>query len=143
MKNAVVKWVDGFQFVAKADTGHSIVMDAGGVGTPENTAPTPVEMVIMALGSCTAIDVLNILIKKRLNIKSFEVKVGAETVDDMPKVFKEVWIKYIVHGNVTDSVLKKAIDLASEKYCSIGAMLKKSAKFNYEFEIIDDSLTPG
>jgi len=137
MKKAKVKWVDGIQFVAKADTGHSIVMDAGGMGTPENTAPTPVELVLMGLGGCTGIDVLTILLKKRLDIRSFEVSVEAETVDEMPKVFKEVWVKYTVVGKVSETVMKKAVDLANTKYCSIGAMLKKSAAFHYEWDIIE------
>lgn len=137
MKSATVKWVDGIQFVAKGDSGHTVVMDAGGVGTPESTAPTPVEMVLMGLGGCTGIDVLNILKKQRFEIRSYAIELRAETVDEFPKVFKEIWVKYLIHGNVKESNLKKAIELASEKYCSVGAMLKKSATIHYEWEITD------
>jgi putative redox protein len=75
----------------------------------------------------------------RVNLDSFEVQVRAEAVDEEPKVWKEIWIKYIVHGEVPEEELKKAIDLSYTTYCSVGAMLKKTAKVNYEYEIINGS----
>lgn len=139
MKQANIKWVQGFQFVGRADSDHAVVMDAGKEMGGADTAVRPGELTLIALGGCTGIDVVNILTKMRLKIDSFEVQIRAEPVEESPKVFKEIWVKYILHGNVPEKSLKRAIDLSSNKYCSVGAMLKKSAKINYEYEIIGRS----
>ncbi len=139
MKEANIKWVEGFQFVGKADSGHAIVMDGGKEIGGSDSAVRPGELTLIALGGCTGIDVVNILNKMRVNLDSFEVQVRAEAVDEEPKVWKEIWIKYIVHGEVPEEKLKKAIDLSYTTYCSVGAMLKKTAKVNYEYGIIDGS----
>lgn len=135
MKTATITWVDDIQFSSKSDSGHSVLMDAGGLGTPDNTAPTPVEMVLMSLGVCSGVGVIKILKKKKRSVEAFRVDLKARQAETQPKVFEEIWVKLVFRGDMADKHVKSAIDLVSEKYCSIGAMLKKSAKIHYEWEI--------
>jgi len=136
MYTAVTKWVDGFQFVSKSPSNHSIVMDAGGLETGQNSAPTPMELMLMGLGGCAGIDVVTILQKQKYRIDSFTVETKGERVDDHPRIFSKIWVTYRVKGNVTPDALEKAAVMSAEKYCSVGAILKKSAEVVYSYEIV-------
>lgn len=142
MNRASIKWVQGLQFVGKADSGHAVVMDAARDMGGADSAVRPVELTLIALGGCTGIDVLNILRKMRLKIRSFEIRIRGERVEEEPKVFREIWVKYIVHGDVPEKSLKRAIDLSRSKYCSVGAMLGKCAEIHYEYEVNPDPDMP-
>ncbi len=142
MNQASIKWVQGLQFVGKADSGHAVIMDAARDMGGADSAVRPVELVLIALGGCTGIDVLNILRKMRLKIRSFEIQIRGERAEEEPKVFREIWVKYIVHGDLPEKSLKRAIDLSRSKYCSVGAMLGKCAEIHYEYEISPDPDMP-
>ena len=102
----------------------------------EETAPSPMETVLACLAGCTSFDVVSILKKKRQNISSYWVETEAERSEDPPEVFTKIHIKYYVKGNnITKEAVERAIQLSTEKYCSVGAMLKKTAEITTSYEI--------
>ena len=121
------------QFVATSGTGHHLLLDdAAG-----NTGAKPIELVAIALAGCTAFDVINILRKKRQQVTGYEVKVEADQVATPPQVFTEVRIHHLVTGfDVSPQAVEDAIRLSEEKYCSVGAMIQKSAQVHSTFEIV-------
>ena len=123
MTEAKVIWTDRDRFLGEATTGHALVMDAGEV----KTASTPIELVLMALCGCTASDVVGILRKKREPFTGLEVSAQAERVGEHPKVFTSIKLVYRVHGKVTPKAMEDAVRLSKEKYCSVSAMLEKTA----------------
>ncbi len=127
----------GRQFVVTTGTGHHLLVDdaAGGTGAK------PIELVAAALAGCTAFDVINILRKKRLNVTAYEVHVEADQVPDPPQVFNKVRITHLITGvDISREAVASAIELSESKYCSVGAMVRKSAEFTTSFEIIPANL---
>lgn len=121
----------GRQFVATSGTGHHILIDdANG-----NTGAKPIELVAIGLAGCTAFDVINILRKKRQNVTTYEVRCEADQAPDSPQVFTNVRIHHVITGEVTPTAVEDAIRLSEEKYCSVGAMIKQTAKLHTTFEI--------
>jgi putative redox protein len=123
----------GRQFVVTTGTGHHVIVDDA-VGA---TGAKPIELVAAALAGCTAFDVINILRKKRQNVTAYEVHVEADQASEPPQVFTKVRIRHIVTGvNVDREAVANAIHLSESKYCSVGAMVQKTAAFTTSFEII-------
>jgi putative redox protein len=115
--------------------GKKILMD----GKPpfgDGEYPSPMELLLMSLGGCTAMDVLAILNKKRLEPEDFKVEVEGKRRDTFPKIYTEIKVKYIVKGDIPEKALEHAIKLSMEKYCSVTAMLKASSKVEWEYEIV-------
>lgn len=132
MIEAHVLWTDHDRFIAQASSGHALVVDAGG----EKTASSPVELVLIALCACTASDVVGILRKKREPFTSLEVRAIAERSETFPKVFTSIRLVYRVSGNVTHKAMEDAVRLSKEKYCSVSAMLEKTARIEFETEYL-------
>ena len=123
----------GRQFVVTTGSGHHLIVDDA-VGA---TGAKPIELVAAALAGCTAFDVINILRKKRQNVTAYEVHVEADQAADPPQVFTKVRIRHIITGaNVDREAVSNAIHLSETKYCSVGAMVQKTAEFATSFEII-------
>jgi putative redox protein len=135
LKTTITKWVQGLQFVAKGDSGHAVVFDAHADVGGSDTGPRPGEVLLMSLGTCTGIDVVSILNKMRVSFNSLEVEVKGKNAEEHPKLYTEVWVKFVVKGDVPEDKLKKAIDLSRERYCSVGALFKKAAEMHYDYEI--------
>jgi putative redox protein len=133
MVESKVIWTDHFRFVGEASSGHAVVIDAG----EKKTAGTPVELVLIGLCGCTASDVVNILRKKRERFTSLQVSAKAERASSPPTVFTEIKILYRVGGKLSHKSVEEAVRLSEEKYCSVAAMLKKTAKITYEIEYLD------
>ena len=123
----------GRQFVATSGTGHHLLIDdAAG-----NSGAKPIELVAVALAGCTAFDVVGILRKKRQQISGYEVKVEADQASTPPQVFTSVRIHHVITGtDISEQAVEDAIRLSEEKYCSVGAMVQKSATFHTTFEIV-------
>jgi len=121
------------QFVATSGTGHHLLIDdAAG-----NTGAKPIELVAIALAGCTAFDVINILRKKRQQVTGYEVRVEAEQAPNPPQVFTEVRIHHVITGtDIPSQAVEDAIRLSEEKYCSVGAMVQRSAELHSTFEIV-------
>jgi putative redox protein len=130
--NASAKWTDADRFIGFANSGHAIVMDAGS----EKTASSPVELVLMALCSCTASDVVSILRKKREAFTSVEVLADAERAPEPPRVFTKIKLIYRVGGKVTRKSVEDAVRLSIDKYCSVEAMLKPNVEITSVIELI-------
>jgi putative redox protein len=130
MVEAKAIWTDKDRFVGEANSGHALVMDAGEV----KTASTPMELVLIALCGCTASDVVSILRKKREPFAGLEVVARAERAADHPKVYTHIKLMYRVRGNVSHKAMEDAVRLSKDKYCSVSAMLEKTAKIDFEIE---------
>jgi len=123
-------WTDHDRFLGQASSGHALAVDTGS----EKTASSPVELVLIGLCACTASDVVGILRKKREPFTSLEVRAVAERAETFPKVFTSIRLVYRVGGNVTHKAMEDAIRLSKEKYCSVSAMLEKTAMIEFEIE---------
>ena len=130
MIEASVFWTDKERFVGEASSGHAVVVDAGA----EKSANSPLELVLIALCACTASDVVLILRKKREPFTSLEVRAAGERSEDFPKVYTSIRLTYRVGGNVTHKAVEDAVRLSEEKYCSVSAMLEKTAKIQSVIE---------
>jgi putative redox protein len=130
---ATVTYVPGGPFLGRADSGHSTVLDWS-EGT--NSAPSPVEMLLMSLGACSAIDVVAILGKARTPAESFRVELSGERSDAHPRVLTKIHVTYVVKGKgIKPAALERAIHLSEEKYCSVSAMVRDMAKITSSFRI--------
>jgi putative redox protein len=126
-------WTDNERYVGDATSGHALVMDTGEV----KSASTPMELVLVALCGCTASDVVGILRKKREPFTGLEVTAQGERADDFPKVFTKIKLTYRVRGKVTHKAVEDAVRLSKEKYCSVSAMLAKTAKIEMKIECVE------
>jgi putative redox protein len=133
MMEAEAIWTDEDRFLGEASSGHALVLDAGEV----KTASTPMELVLIALCGCTASDVVGILRKKREPFTGLEVVAKAERAEDHPKVYTQIRLVYRVRGKVTHKAMEDAVRLSKDKYCSVSAMLEKTAKIEFEIEHIE------
>ena len=132
MQTATVKWIGEEKFSAISPSGHAMILDAD---SASNKAPTPMEMLLMALGACTAVDVVNILQKKRQKLESLEVLCSGERAPDPPKVWTKLEIVFRLRGQLEEAAVQRAIELSEGKYCSVSAMLRKTATLTWRHEI--------
>jgi putative redox protein len=131
-----VKWLEGLRFVASDDKGHSIVIDTSREHGGEGSAFTPMQLLLVALGSCTGMDVVNILQKQRQKLTGFEIVVSGERVAESPRVYDKVHVEYKLKGeNLRDKPVRTAIQLSEDKYCSVGATISKTAKISHSYSI--------
>lgn len=123
----------GRQFVARTGGGHYFLMD----DKDGASGPKPIEMVAAALAGCTAFDVITILRKKRQQVTGYEVFIEADQAQEAPMVFTGVRIRHVIGGHEIDpAAVEDAIRLSEEKYCSVGNMVNKTAKFTTTYEIV-------
>jgi putative redox protein len=132
MQTASVKWIGKEKFVATSPSGHAINIDSD---RHSNTAPGPMELLLMALGACTATDIVSILGKKRQKLESLEVICSGERAAEPPTVWTKLEIVYLLRGQLEDKAVIHAIQLSEDKYCSVAAMLKKTAAVSWRYEI--------
>jgi putative redox protein len=129
---ARANWIDGERFVAAGSAGHALVVDSD---RQRNTAPGPMELVLIGLCACTATDVVSILRKKREPFTSLEVHAEAERAKEPPTVYTSIRLIYTVGGKVSEKAVEDAVRLSKEKYCSVSAMLQKTAKITTEIRL--------
>lgn len=135
---ARIKLVEGVAWTATADSGHALVVD----GSPEiggqNLGPRPMELVLMGLGSCSAMDVITILRKSRQDVTDCAIELEAERADTVPKVFTRIHVRYVVTGrSLSPERVQRAVELSAEKYCSVSMMLKATVAITHDFVIVD------
>ncbi len=136
---ASVVWSKGMSFTGTADSGHTVAIGTDpGVGGDDDGL-RPMELMAISLAGCTAMDVISILRKKRVDVKGFEVKVDGDRAADHPKVFTAFKIHYIVRGhNVEPAAVERALELSRTKYCPAQAMLGQIAPIDLSYEIIEE-----
>lgn len=132
MQTATVKWVGGEEFVAQMPSRHAVPFDAD---RKHNAAPGPMEMLLGALGACSSVDVVMILAKKRQKLVSLEVVISGERAAEPPAVWTKIDMVYRLSGAVEEKAARDAIELSQSKYCSVAAMLRKTAEITYRLEI--------
>jgi putative redox protein len=129
MVEAKALWTDSHRFLGQASSSHGVVVDGD-----SKTGSSPMELVLIGLCGCTGYDVASILGKKREPFTSIEVRAEAERAADPPTVYTEIRLVYRVGGNVSHKAVEDAVRLSEEKYCSVAAMLQKTAKISYRIE---------
>jgi putative redox protein len=134
MTEASAAWTDHDRFLGISSSRHAIVLDAA----KEKTANSPMELVLIGLCGCTATDVVSILRKKREPFTSLEVHAQAERASEPPTVYTEIKLIYRVGGKVARKAMEDAVRLSKEKYCSVSAMLAKTAKISFAIEYADE-----
>jgi putative redox protein len=131
-------WKGKMVFEAKTESGHSVVMDAKPEVGGEDNGPRPMELSMVSLGGCTAMDVVSILKKMRVDLENMTINIDSEQAPEHPKIFTRINIEYNFTGrNITEENVKKAIELSFDKYCSVTAMLKEKAEITYKWNIIN------
>lgn len=133
MSSATVKWIGGKQFIGMDSTKHSVVLS-----TPdEGVGMKPSELLLVALAACTAVDVVEILNKKRLGLEMLEINVEGEQEQEPPWTFRKIHLIYRLKGEkLNEKDVAQAIELSEEKYCSVAATLRGKAEITTSFEIV-------
>lgn len=136
IKTARLSYSGEDAFVAQAQSGHAIVTSF----SPDKTgAPSPMELVLVALGGCTGADVIGILEKKRQVVTSYEIEVRGERRDEHPRIYTTIEVVHRLRGRHLDErAVEHAIKLSEEKYCSVSAMLKEAATITTRYEIEEE-----
>ena len=136
---ATVRLGEGSAFHGISGTGHRVQMDVAPEVGGSDTGPRPMEMVLLGLGGCTAIDVLSILRKGGEPIQDMQVDLVAERSEDIPKVFRKIHVHFVLVGaNLDAKKVQRAIDLSAKKYCSASLMLNKTALITHDFQIVEE-----
>ncbi len=134
MSSATVRWIGGKQFVGINSTSHSVVLSS----TAENVGMKPSDLLLVAVGSCSAVDVVDILSKKRTPLVSLEISVDGEQDADPPWTFRKIHIHYRLSGKgLNDKGVSQAIHLSHTRYCSVAATLSGKAEIVTSYEILD------
>jgi putative redox protein len=135
---ASVKWAGDQTFIGRSDSGHNVVFDAHKEGS---AAPSPMEMVLMAAGACSSVDVVSILQKARQQVTDCEVILTGERVETIPRVFSKIHLHFVVTGfDVSEKHVEKAVNLSAEKYCSVSIMLSQSVEVTHSFSVKQSEL---
>lgn len=137
-KKVYLKQVKGLTLAAKGESNHWITMDGPEKLGGSDAGIRPKELVLMALAGCTGSDVVSILKKKRVNLTDFEINIAAQQSEEHPKVFTHIDLEYVFYGkDIKEKDVERAIELSTETYCGVSAMLKKAMTINHTFRIVE------
>ena len=141
---AKVTWAGGMRFVGSGDTGHGILMESKLADTPQ-VASSPMEVILMALGGCSSVDIVEIMRKQRQELTHLEVAIKAERVPDYPRVFTKADLEFTASGDgLTDKALERAVALSMDKYCSVAGILRKSGcEITYRHKLVAPKKAPA
>lgn len=147
MANVQVTWTGpGLRMVGDVIGGPSVIIDSSHPEYGTHSGPAPMELVLLGLASCTAMDVISIMEKKRQPMTNLQVKVEAERAESHPKVYTKIHLEYIAYGTgISETALARAIELSEGRYCSVSAMLSKTAEVTTTYRIVEapNPGTPG
>lgn len=137
MPDVSVQWVCGHQFVGTDSTGHSVVLS----GSKEQGGVKPSQMLLVALASCTGVDVVDIMAKKRQPLGDLKISVSGDTDPEPPWAYRRIRVHYIASGNeISENALAQAIALSEKKYCSVAATIRGVAHITTSFEVVEPSM---
>ncbi len=135
-----IRWQDKLLFLGKTESGHCVAMDGPPEAGGENLGVRPMEMLLLGLGGCTGIDIVDILQKGRHTLTQFSLEISAERAAQVPKVFTQIHVHYRLGGpNLPVAAVERAIKLSSEKYCSASIMLGATAQLSHSYEILPEA----
>jgi putative redox protein len=140
MVKAQITWAGpGMRLVGETENSPAIVIDSyGEYGS--RSGPSPMELVLIGLAGCTAMDVVSIMEKKREPLSSLQVKVDADRAESHPRVYKKIHIEYIAYGKgISEKALVRSIELSEKSYCSVSAMLQKTAEITSSYKIVEQT----
>jgi putative redox protein len=136
-QEATVRWAGRMTFIGKAGTNHLVPMDTSPEFDGDDSATKPLELLLVALGGCTGMDIVPLLKKMRQDVTAVELNITAERSEEHPKVYSRIDIEYVVAGRgLEEDKVKRAVELSQEKYCSVSAMLKRACPVNYTIRIV-------
>lgn len=139
-KHAHIKQVQGITLTAKSDSNHWVIMDGSETFGGSSAGSRPKELLLFALGGCTASDVIPILKKKQLPVERFEINVIGTERDEHPRVFTDIHLEYVIYGNnMNPTDVERAIELSTTKYCAVSAMLRESVHITHSYRIVPTS----
>ena len=137
---ARIKWVEERTFVGESGSGHKIVLGTASGPEGRTPGPSPMELMLIGAGGCSAYDVVHILEKGREPVEDCSVELDADRADEDPKVFTRIHMHFVVKGRgLSEKKVERAVALSLEKYCSASAMLAKSATITHDFVVVDTS----
>lgn len=143
LMKARIKWVEDRTFIGESGTGHKVVLGSAFGPEGRTPGPSPMELVLIGTGGCSAFDVVHILEKGREPVEDCTVELEAERAAEDPKVFTRIHMNFVVKGRgLSHKKVERAIGLSVEKYCSASAMLARTATITHDFEVIDTAETP-
>ncbi|HEY7766272.1 MAG TPA: OsmC family protein [Aestuariivirgaceae bacterium] len=135
---ARAKWVEDRTFIGESGSGHKLVFGTAFGPEGRTPGPSPMELVLIGTGGCSAFDVVHILAKGREDIEHVEVELQADRAEQDPKVFTRIHMHFVVKGRgLSREKVERAIQLSVEKYCSASAMIAKTALITRDFELVD------
>lgn len=135
---ATIQFAGDDVFVGVSPSGHTQIVETD---SKRSIAATPMELLLLALGSCSGVDVLSILKKKRQRVTDYRIEVSGERRDDHPRAYMKMFVKHIVRGRgVSPLAVAHAIELSDTKYCSVAATLRGTAEIVSTYEVIEDEL---
>ena len=136
-----VKWVSGLRFIGASGSGHGVIMDGSQSGDLDGSlGPSPMEMLLLGLGGCSAIDVVHILKRMRQPVEDCQVELSAERALMPPRVFTSILARYTVIGSgIAQERVVEAVRLSADKYCSASVMLGEAVEITREISVIDRS----
>lgn len=134
-KEVLLKWTGARQFIGTDSGKHSIVISSH--DDANNTGMSPSQLLLLALASCSAYDVVGILQKKRLQLDGLNVTVLGEQEPDPPWTYRKIHLKFVLNGlDLTDKAVEQAIEISLTKYCTVAATVSGKAEITHEFEIV-------
>ena len=137
--DAILTLQDQMHFTAVANSGFLVHLDTKAPAGEESRGASPMELLMISLAGCTAMDVVSILRKKRQNLTGFEIRIHGDRATDHPKVFTDFELEYVVRGvDIDPAAVERSIELSTESYCSAHAMLEKSASIRTRYTIIQE-----
>ena len=139
MKNehATVHYAGNDFFVAVSPSGHAVPIDTNG---QRSAAPSPLELLLLSLGSCTGADVISILHKKREQVTDYRIEIRGERREEHPRSFRKLELRHIVRGReVSEAAVAQAVRLSTDKYCSVAATLRPTAEIVSTWEIQEEA----
>lgn len=137
-KKVYLKQVKGLTLAARGESNHWITMDGPEKLGGSNAGVRPKELVLMALAGCTGSDVVSILQKKRVKLSDFEINITAQQSENHPKVFTHIDLEYVFYGkDIKGKDVERAIELSTETYCGVSAMLQKAMTINHTYKIVE------
>ena len=132
------QWINDYTFVSTNSNNQSIIMDSPVTTGGVKIGPSPMEVVLMGLSTCAGIDVKLILTKAKQNFSDIQVKVTADRRDEIPKIYTDINLHFIVTGNeLSEKQVARAIKLSAEKYCSVSHMLQDTVNITHSYELVD------
>ena len=135
---ARIKWVEDRTFIGESGSGHKVVLGTAHGPEGRTPGPSPMEMVLIGTGGCSAFDVVHILEKGREAVEDCVVELDADRAEQDPKVFTRIHMHFVVKGRgLAVKKVERAIALSVEKYCSASAMLARTATISHDFEVVD------